>query len=60
MPDISMCKGGECPLKETCYRYTAMPGERQSYFLIPPFRKGGACDYFWYNNENKKKREDEK
>lgn len=25
MPDISMCSGIDCPLKETCYRYTAQP-----------------------------------
>ncbi len=34
MPDISMCNGygNTCPLKETCYRYMAIPNSfRQSY-----------------------------
>ena len=56
MPDISMCFGAECPLKEQCYRFTAKPDEfRQSYFADPPI-KDGKCDYFWPN----KKKEDEK
>lgn len=45
MPDISMCTGNGCTLKENCYRYTAKPSEfRQSYFSTPPF-KDGECDY---------------
>jgi hypothetical protein len=32
MPDISMCENISCPLKESCYRYTATPDEyRQTY-----------------------------
>lgn len=32
MPDISMCPGGVCPSKETCYLYRALPNELwQSY-----------------------------
>jgi hypothetical protein len=31
MADITMCVGGECPMKKICYRYTAKPNEhRQS------------------------------
>lgn len=46
MPDISMCEGGECPLKEKCYRFKAKPSKyRQSYFEKPPYKKD-KCDYF--------------
>ena len=32
MADITMCVGTGCPLRETCYRYTAEPNEyRQSF-----------------------------
>lgn len=40
MPDISMCTGGDCPMKDKCYRFTATPDEhRQAYFQTPPFKK---------------------
>lgn len=46
MPDISMCTGVGCPLKETCYRYKAKPNEYwQSFFMKPPFEKG-KCDHY--------------
>jgi hypothetical protein len=49
MPDISMCQGKDCPLKETCYRFKAKPNELyQSYFIEPPFdKKEKKCDYYW-------------
>lgn len=31
MPDITMCRNDECPLKEKCYRFIAEPNYRQSY-----------------------------
>jgi hypothetical protein len=47
MPDICMCHGTNCPLKESCYRYQALPsGERQSYFVTPPVLDG-KCNYYW-------------
>ena len=53
MPDITMCEGKDCPLKETCYRYTAKPSEfRQSYFAEVPFNKEEKkCDHFWGENQ---------
>jgi hypothetical protein len=49
--DITMCKGGECPFKTMCHRYTATPDEiYQSYFSKPPFKikKGKpSCEMFW-------------
>ena len=32
MPGISMCKNDNCPLRESCYRFKALPSELwQSY-----------------------------
>lgn len=56
MPDIAMCLGTECPIRNNCYRYRAWPtwyeGEdgkkeyRQSYM---DFRMNadGTCDDYW-------------
>lgn len=32
MADITMCVGTDCPLRETCYRYTATPNEHWQSF----------------------------
>lgn len=51
MADITMCTGGGCEARETCYRFTAKPNEyRQSYFMEVPIKKNG-CEY--YINHNK-------
>ena len=50
MPDIAMCKGGECPIRENCWRYIAPASRWQSYIETPPFTEEG-CDYFWDVNE---------
>jgi hypothetical protein len=58
MPDITMCWGDNCPIKETCYRYTATPSKwRQSYFAETPIKEDNTCDHFmkiWdrYKQEN--------
>lgn len=44
MPDISMCEGKDCPIKEKCYRFKATPSRYgQSYFMESPY-KDGKCD----------------
>lgn len=45
MPDIAMCKRGECPLFDRCYRAQAQPSDRQSW--IVPKLVGDQCEYFW-------------
>jgi hypothetical protein len=45
-PDITMCRGTGCPFKEGCYRYTAKPGDYQSFWITPPF-KDGKCEMYW-------------
>ena len=49
MPDITMCKGGDCPLKEKCYRFTAKPSEwAQVYFIEIPYNKNTKkCEHLW-------------
>lgn len=55
--DITMCKGGKCPFKTMCYRYTALPNELyQSFFIKPPFKidKGmPSCEMFWGDAANR-------
>jgi hypothetical protein len=48
MPDISMCKGINCPLAFNCYRYTAKANpHRQAYFTETPWsEEDKKCDYY--------------
>lgn len=46
--DITHCKGGECPLKEHCYRYKAYlePYDYpKSVFNDPPYNET-QCNYY--------------
>ena len=52
MPDITMCKGKDCEAKVTCYRFTATPSMRQSYFKGSPIENGG-CEYYINHNRLK-------
>lgn len=51
MADITMCDGTGCPRKAQCYRYTARPSQRQSYFAKVPLNVDGSCDHFWTSEE---------
>ena len=52
MPDIAMCSGLDCPVKNDCYRHTAEFNEYgQSYFQTPPLKDDGTCNYFWDNKD---------
>lgn len=59
MPDICMCSGEGCPLKDKCYRSQAKPFVAQSYFLKPPF-DGKECKYFWPLEGNEIRKKDKK
>ena len=50
MPDIAMCDGEGCPIKEQCWRFMAPADRWQSYFGAPPMKEEG-CEYFWDMNE---------
>ena len=56
MADITKCKGTNCDLALTCYRYTAPKGYIQSYFTEVPLNKEtNTCDEYWDNtNRNTK------
>jgi hypothetical protein len=54
MPDISKCSGKDCPLKESCYRFTAVSSDYQSYFMTPPI-KDGKCEHYWEDKTLKQK-----
>jgi len=55
MPDITMCSGKLCRLKNTCYRYLAEPDKyHQSYYLKPPKTAGGKCVEYWKYKEKVK------
>lgn len=48
MPDITMCPGTGCKLRESCYRYMAEPSEyRQSFADFTKYIiSDGKCEYF--------------
>jgi hypothetical protein len=54
MSDIAKCGGFDCPIKESCKRFTSPANEFwQSYFLNPPHYKdenGFRCDMYWGDN----------
>lgn len=50
MAEITKCPGGDCPLKEKCYRFTAANSFHQSYLSTPPFiieNGKPQCKMFW-------------
>jgi len=47
MPDITKCKNEQCPLRESCYRFTCKPDpDWQAYTIFEP-DKNGECSFFW-------------
>jgi len=46
MSDITKCNGINCPVKESCKRFTAESGFRQSWFTESPI-KDGKCEMYW-------------
>lgn len=54
MPDISMCPGNNCPIKDSCYRHKAMPnGDRQSWADFQYDHEQDVCGGFvrlWGSN----------
>jgi hypothetical protein len=49
MADISMCRGTNCPQKQTCYRYRAQSGgDSQTIASFDTQRVDGTnCQFFW-------------
>ena len=49
MPDISLCNGYDCPRRNTCYRFTALPSKYEQSYINPPGKWIGrkfSCDFF--------------
>jgi hypothetical protein len=44
-----MCTGEQCQKKQMCYRHTAKASDYQSYFMTPPIKEDGTCEYYWDN-----------
>jgi hypothetical protein len=45
--DITMCKGGDCIIKENCIRFTGIIYGRQDFFGSPPFDKiSKKCEHY--------------
>ena len=58
MPDISKCPGTDCPMRDSCYRYTAESnGLWQAYFTKAPVELDWdgrmVCEYHWPNKQEK-------
>ena len=52
MPDITKCANKTCPLRDTCYRFTATSSSfRQAYcnFSYDTIEGHTTCDHFWDN-----------
>lgn len=49
MSDITMCEGGSCPLKESCYRFRAPVNEHyQSWYTEIPYDIiDESCNQYW-------------
>lgn len=45
MSDITMCEGRDCPIREKCYRFMAIPNDFQHYLKKTPFEYD-YCDKF--------------
>lgn len=45
MPDITKCLNEDCPIKETCYRWTAIASEWQSVAKYNYDKENGCDDY---------------
>ena len=54
MTDISMCSGKDCPVRDDCYRFTAIPTQYgQSYFMDVPGKTINGkftCEMYWGKN----------
>lgn len=49
MADISKCTGQNCPLKDTCYRYTSPKSMVWQSYLgkVPYDHTKKECEFYW-------------
>ena len=55
MADISKCKGGNCPLKNNCYRYLVPTNKYRQLWLteIPYDKNKETCEHYWEYKQKK-------
>ena len=53
MTEISKCKGDGCPVRGTCYRFTAPGDLRYQAFLRPDAITDRGCAHYWPTKEVK-------
>lgn len=46
--DITKCKGEDCPIKESCKRFTPIESMMESYFIESPI-EDGKCEMYCKN-----------
>lgn len=46
MADISKCVGANCPIRNSCYRYTVKADNMYQYWGDFQYIDG-KCDYYW-------------
>ena len=59
MPDISLCKNQHCPLRDKCYRATAIPSEYGQSYATFNLNADGTCNWFWDNKEYENKNDND-
>lgn len=54
--DITHCGGQDCPLQDTCLRYTGLIAARQDFFGSPPYNFAtGHCEHYWDDRPSEEK-----
>jgi len=46
MPDITLCRNKDCPLKDICYRYRAVPDPVWQSYFDPQPPESENCEHF--------------
>ena len=46
MPDISMCADEDCQMRESCYRFLAMPSQFKAYGAFRRSEGMPKCEYY--------------
>lgn len=61
MPDIAMCMGQGCPIKDSCFRHVATPNPYRQSYMEPERKEDGSCEYYshtklkpWFAAKDKK------
>ncbi|MDX1957318.1 MAG: DUF2934 domain-containing protein [Leptospiraceae bacterium] len=51
--DITACKGGDCPIKDSCLRFTGVFYGRYDQFTFPPYNfQKQSCESYLFDRPN--------